>query len=139
MSAIIYDTTYSTTLVATACGLCGMPFGLPKDFRDRRLADHRTFFCPNGHRVGWTGKTSDQQALEAAQQQISTLQRDADHQRQERQRVERELIARKGHQARLKKRISAGVCPCCTRSFQNLRRHMAGEHPDYVEAATLGE
>jgi hypothetical protein len=23
------------------------------------------------------------------------------------------------------------VCPCCNRSFQNLRRHMATKHPEF--------
>jgi hypothetical protein len=32
---------------------------------------------------------------------------------------------------RIKKRVAAGVCPCCNRSFKDLARHMAGQHPDY--------
>lgn len=31
------------------CCECGMPFGLTKDFRDRRKADGDWFFCPKGH------------------------------------------------------------------------------------------
>lgn len=40
--------------------------------------------------------------------------------------------AQKGQNTRLKKRIAAGVCPCCNRSFANLREHMAGQHPDFT-------
>lgn len=39
--------------------------------------------------------------------------------------------AQKGQNTRLKNRIAAGVCPCCNRSFQNVARHMAGQHPDF--------
>jgi hypothetical protein len=31
---------------------------------------------------------------------------------------------------RIEKRIHAGVCPCCNRTFQNLARHMNTKHPD---------
>lgn len=33
-----------------------------------------------------------------------------------------------------RKRIANGVCPCCHRTFQNLARHMAGQHPAYEES-----
>lgn len=36
--------------------------------------------------------------------------------------------------AQMKKRTANGVCPCCTRSFTNLQRHMKSQHPDYVDA-----
>jgi uncharacterized protein (UPF0212 family) len=32
-------------------------------------------------------------------------------------------------------RVGHGVCPCCNRSFAQLRRHMAAKHPEYAEAA----
>jgi hypothetical protein len=34
---------------------------------------------------------------------------------------------------KLKQRVANGVCPCCHRSFVNLHRHMAGQHPDYTK------
>jgi len=37
--------------------------------------------------------------------------------------------------ARLQKRVANGVCPCCTRSFANLRRHMETTHPEYKASA----
>lgn len=27
---------------------------------------------------------------------------------------------------------ACGVCPCCNRSFTNVRRHMTSQHPDYT-------
>lgn len=31
-----------------------------------------------------------------------------------------------------KRRALAGVCPCCTRTFQNVQRHMKSKHPNVV-------
>ena len=46
----------------------------------------------------------------------------------------REALAREAKaisaKRRIEKRIHAGVCPCCNRSFPNLQRHMAAKHPD---------
>jgi hypothetical protein len=33
---------------------------------------------------------------------------------------------------KLKKRTSAGTCPCCTRTFANMAEHMKKQHPDFV-------
>jgi hypothetical protein len=38
----------------------------------------------------------------------------------------------RGVLVKTQRRVASGVCPCCTRSFQNLARHMDGEHPNYV-------
>lgn len=38
--------------------------------------------------------------------------------------------AYKGNVTKLKKRASAGLCPCCNRHFTNLQRHIASKHPD---------
>lgn len=37
----------------------------------------------------------------------------------------------KGQLAKVKNRVKNGVCPCCNRSFSDLRRHMESKHPDY--------
>lgn len=53
-----------------------------------------------------------------------------------RERVSAEHSARtvRGHMTRLKRRVAAGVCPCCQRTFQDLHRHMKGQHPEYAVA-----
>jgi hypothetical protein len=33
--------------------------------------------------------------------------------------------------ALLHRRVGNGVCPCCSRSFTNLKRHIRSKHPDY--------
>jgi hypothetical protein len=44
--------------------------------------------------------------------------------------TERRLRAQKGATTRAKKRAVAATCPCCGRSFSQLRRHMAAKHPE---------
>ncbi len=34
---------------------------------------------------------------------------------------------------RTRKRVGSGVCPCCSRTFQQLARHMKAKHPAYTE------
>lgn len=63
--------------------------------------------------------------------------RDALLQREEtlkaqRRNLEVALTKEQRSKARLKKRVQNGVCPCCTRSFTNLRRHMATKHPEHT-------
>jgi len=54
-------------------------------------------------------------------------------QRERAERTERRLSAQKGVTTRIKNRVANGVCPCCKRSFTDLRRHMETKHPKYAE------
>lgn len=47
-------------------------------------------------------------------------------------RAERRVSAAKGQITRLKNRASAGVCPCCNRTFVQLARHMAAKHKGFM-------
>lgn len=64
--------------------------------------------------------------MEAREADIRTEQRRLESER-------RAHAATKGQLTKTKKRIANGVCPCCNRSFANLERHMAGQHPDYPQ------
>jgi len=128
--------TFTTTarFVIEQCYKCHIPFGITDDFYYRKQDDGTTFYCPNGH--GQIFGTSNIQKLE------KELNR-------EREKLKREQIERehaqglfeaernshrstRGHITRIKNRVSAGVCPCCNRSFQNLKRHMQGQHPKFT-------
>jgi hypothetical protein len=39
---------------------------------------------------------------------------------------------------RIRNRIAAGVCPCCTRTFKNVARHIKDKHPTYVACKPNG-
>lgn len=114
------------------CVGCGIWFGVDEYFDNERRKDKRTFFCPNGHPMSFGEGEADR-----VRKQLAEKQRELDQERQrvamERQmRIDTEntlLKERKEHK-RQSKRIHAGVCPCCNRTFQNVARHMATKHPE---------
>ena len=113
---------------------CGFIFAVPNGYEQNLRRTGETFYCPKGHRLHFGGETEAerlQRELDAEKRRTERAQADAIRQRDERIRAEHQLRTVKGHQTRLKKRIAAGVCPCCTRSFQNLARHMQHQHPDF--------
>jgi DNA-directed RNA polymerase alpha subunit len=40
---------FGQKLVEIDCANCGTAFSIPEDLWRRRKADHKSFFCPNGH------------------------------------------------------------------------------------------
>jgi hypothetical protein len=128
-------TTYSRTLVVIDCCTCGVSFGMTTEMERARRRDHAWFYCPNGHNQHFTAK-SDADLLAEERRRAKRLSDLLDDEQQQHRATERSLRATRGVVTRTKKRIAAGVCPCCNRTFQRLARHMAGQHPDY---ATEGE
>lgn len=111
--------------VETCCAEgCGVTFGLNQGHYQELLRNKgRTFYCPNGHAQHYTGKSYEQKLRDAEaretalRDQLSASIREQD--------LTRQTLLRE------RARFANGVCPCCTRSFENVRRHMKGEHPDY--------
>lgn len=127
-------TTYTGTLTVIECYKCHMDFGMTVELCQARRDDHEVFWCPNGHRQHFSGKSEE----EKLRRQLQATQDEANYQaeraRQANERaasLDKSRNAYKGHLKRTKKRIAAGVCPCCNRTFQNLGKHMSGQHPDY--------
>lgn len=121
------DVRHTVTLVLHECPECGVQYGLTEVYEDARREDHKTFCCPNGHWLSYKSETREQKLrrqLDATTRQLSNTQ-------SELKATEYARRAIKGQLTRTKKRIAAGVCPCCNRSFSNLAAHMAGQHPNY--------
>jgi len=55
------------------CASCGVEFCLPTEFATHRRRDHDTFYCPNGHRNHFPGKTEEQKKIERLEGRIRTL------------------------------------------------------------------
>jgi hypothetical protein len=126
-------------LESTTCCKCGVVFAFDADLMQQRRRDHQTFYCPAGHPLHFGGE-SDLDALKKqlrkATQAADQLRAEVTHQRDQREAAERSLRATRAAHTRTKNRIAAGVCPCCSRTFQNLGEHMANKHPTYVEEPT---
>lgn len=102
---------------------CGISFAMTRAFYNRVRNSHELWYCPQGHSQHYTGKSDEQKLRDAEarevalQDQLSAAIRDAD--------------ATRAALLRDRARFAAGVCPCCNRSFENVRRHMVTKHPDY--------
>lgn len=101
------------------------PLYLPAAAVDQR--DHSIpFWCPNGHRQVFAGKTVEQKLRERVEaEQLRTRQA-----RDQAEAAERTARAYKGQATKIKRRVLRGVCPFCDRSFENVTRHMESKHSD---------
>ena len=115
--------------VAVSMDGCGHVTALPRAVYDQRREDHQGFWCSTCGRENYFPRQSDLElALEAqarAEEQAKSAERRAQY-------AENSLRVTRGHLTRIKRRIAAGVCPCCKRSFRDLARHMTGQRPGYA-------
>lgn len=129
---------YTATLVIVRCGECELSFGMSEAFYNERKRDHQAWYCPAGHPRIFTDKSDVEKARDrAAQLERRLANRDEDlrAERASHRVTEHRRRAAKGQLTKTKKRVANGVCPCCNRSFADLGRHMAGQHPDYAESS----
>jgi len=110
------------------CGKCGCPMAFESHFLEQRRNDGSTFYCPNGH-----PRAFRESELAKAQKLLETERKWRMQERELRDAAERREAAAKGQVTKLKNRVGNGVCPCCNRSFTNLRRHMGTKHPEYKD------
>ena len=115
-------------LVKETCCNCGVTFALPKRLYDACYKNAGTFYCPNGHALGWDETEADRQRRRAESAEQRIAQRD-----DEIRDLERAVSAQKGNVTKLKRRAAAGACPCCQRTFMNVSAHLANKHPEFVE------
>lgn len=110
------------------CGTCGIRFALESGYHKKLLEDHDLWwYCPNGHKIHYLGKTVE----DVLRDQLKWAKEDAERHRKSAESARRSTSVVRGHLTRVKRRVSHGVCPCCNRSFENLRRHMSTKHPEY--------
>ena len=124
-----------------ACCRCGIAFAVTKEFNRECLDDRgprgKQFYCPNGHGQHYTGKTEadrERERAEALAAQVERANRRAANAQEDARAARASLVATKGHLTRSRRRAAGGVCPCCNRTFANVARHVAGQHPAFVEA-----
>lgn len=126
-------TTAFVTLTDTSCCVCGVVFAVPSSFLDKRREDGKDFFCPNGHTLLYTKTETQRLREELARTKAQLDQRDARivTLRDTVAQSERRINGYKGVTTRLKRRIQAGRCPCCSHEFKDLGRHMKNQHPGW--------
>jgi hypothetical protein len=117
------------------CPICGIHYAVDAhvmNYKKSKESGHKEtgWSCPNGHSLVFRNSDADRLRRERDRLKQRLAERD-----DEISHLEGSVAAHKGQITKLKKRASAGICPCCNRSFQNLRRHMVCKHPAYGKEA----
>lgn len=126
-----------TTQFTTINCRCGGVYALPEVYVNKKHEVGESWNCPFCQ-VGWGyaghGRLAGlERQIAGFERQLTRERAQHDQTRAARIHAENRRRAEKGAKTRLKKRIANGVCACCGRSFENLRRHMATKHPDFVK------
>jgi hypothetical protein len=129
--------TREITMVDQECWVCGLPFGMPTHYRDEARSKSHTIYCPRGCKLslGESEAAKLRQQLENRDRELEYQEKATKRANQRVTKERRSHAATKGLLTKTKKRVSNGVCPCCKRSFQQLARHMKGQHPEYTDGA----
>jgi hypothetical protein len=117
------------------CGTCGVWHAFPETIYEHCYREGGFWSCPNGHRRGWDKG--------AEKKEVDLLRQERDRLKQRQAMLEDDIAAArrltaaaKAETTKLRKRVGAGVCPCCNRTFQNVARHMATKHSNVVPIAS---
>ena len=125
-----------THWITETCCKCHIQFQVSREHSRQLRISGEDFWCPNGHmqhyKTGETEADKLRRELARAKQREAQLDDAVRLARAQKEAAQRAAAAHKGHVTRIKRRVSAGVCPCCNRTFENLARHMKAKHPDYA-------
>ena len=113
---------FAGRLVVMECWKCAITYAVPAEFDRLNHEDRqRSWYCPNGHGTVYS------------KSRVTQLQDELDRERTARAKERDDMLDRlnktEHDRRRIRKRIEAGVCPDCNRTFQNLAAHMETKHP----------
>ncbi len=136
MSVVFNAVREIVSLTQVNCGKCGATYAINERFRAEKQKKGGGWHCPYCQCTwGYFGETEAQRLktqLDAQIKQTEFARQNAKAEREAREHTERRLSATRAVSTRLRNRIKNGVCPCCHRSFENLRRHMTSQHPHFA-------
>ena len=123
-------------MVTENCPQCHLSFAIPAPlFYDaQRKCKKLTLYCPKGHPWSYLGETEEDRLRherDRLKQNKAYLEDKLNAATHRLEHEERRTAAYKGQLTKLKKRAKAGVCPCCSRQFKDLKRHMERQHPNF--------
>src|SRR5262249_7933787 len=121
----------STDLVQLQCGSCGVWHAIPRVLYEKCRDEGGFWHCPNGHQRGW-GTGTVQAERDRLKQKVAQLNDEVAELRISRATAEGKRLEAEKKLVASKRRAIAGVCPCCSRTFQNVQRHMKTKHPNVV-------
>lgn len=124
-----------TTFKIITCCKCSFPFAVTAVTKEKWVDRHTVFHCPSCRTPqSFQGETDEdrlRKALEQTQRQLKWQTEFKEEARAENVKLRNKLNGTKGYITKIKNRVGNGVCPCCNRTFQNLKSHMNTKHPNY--------
>jgi hypothetical protein len=123
-----------------ACCRCKAPMFLPAElYHSAKRSPSISFFCAYGHSQHYPAGESEETKLRRERDRLAQRLAEKDDRitqlREHAQAAERRAAAARGQVTKIKNRVGHGVCPCCNRTFENLARHMANQHPTFTAEA----
>lgn len=133
---VLHKISVDVVLTEMNCGECGGTYAINERYRQQKYDKGGGWHCPY---CQCTWGYFDNNEVSRLEKQLASEKRKKETAirqkllaNEETQRTKNHLRAEKAAKTRLKNRIAKGVCPCCTRHFTNLERHMETKHPDYA-------
>lgn len=132
----LHKISVDVTLTEINCGECGGTYAINERYRQQKYEEGASWNCPYC-RTGWGYAENNENSrlkkeLEQEKKRREWAQQAARNAEDRAGEAERRRIGQKAATTRLKKRIGAGVCPCCKRTVKQLREHMEAKHPNYA-------
>lgn len=115
-----------TEFVLVECCECATPFLMSTKLNTILRNNKNTFYCPFGHQQGYYGKNE----AEKLKDELAKIKSDKEKEITELQDKWLDEMSRANKLDKQLKKVHKGTCPCCKRSFQNLKNHMETKHPD---------
>lgn len=109
-----------------------VPEALWESCKRSRGPDGIWYWCAYGHKQYLCVGESEEDKL---RRERDRLQQRIAQKNDEIKSLEGRRRAAVGQVTKIKNRVGHGVCPCCNRTFENLARHMAHQHPAFTAEA----
>jgi hypothetical protein len=135
----------STTVRISGCVQCKCDWEIPQAlYLAAKASEKITFYCPYGHPQVFSKAPSEAELLrrerDRLKQNAAYLEDRLRAETEQRRLAQNQARGFKGVATRMKNRVGKGVCPCCSRTFANLQRHMASQHSGFVaEEVTISD
>lgn len=132
----LLQTNFTVTLTHINCGQCGGTYAINEQYRAQAAVEGSLWNCPYC-KVQWGyGRDNENSRLKKQLAHETKLkewaQTEARHKSELAEQWRRKEQAQRAAKTKIRKRVGNGVCPCCNRTFSNLQRHMAGQHPAFA-------
>ena len=130
----VVSLSFDVDLESHTCGRCGGVYALTTKYVRMKRQDGGYWNCPYCKCLWGYGESEVDRLKKEIEHKDNYIKREqirTNTARTEAQHFKNVARAEKGAKTKLKKRVAAGVCPCCNRAFKQLAAHMKNMHPKY--------